>query len=303
MELSQQFHAVVSSARWGCAFESTSCDEAFLVVTEHVQHRHSSGASADAGAGARRPLPTPEAHVAALRKAVFDATGLVASAGIGKNKLLARLATDSAKPAGCKSLLEAEDAEAMLLGMNVRDIPQIGYKTAMELKTVFGTPVETVAELRQVNLASLQKEFGSKRGQTLHEYAFGIDHRKVENVPRQNISVEMSFGVRTKTEGDVKRWIGDLATEAYGRMQEAGFRAGKVKLRLYKAEDRQFTKDFVPWKLNGHAGESAHRSTSLNVLNDTVTGSTPPTHPPLLASSLRVRSRSTFWGVLTCAHV
>lgn len=150
MELSQKFHAVVSSGEWGSAVQSLSCDEAFLVVTEHVQPQHPGAAataadddvdddddddnpdgrghdgygSSDYNGGTaaaemllngqgrrkrssskrrrewRKQLPTPEAHVAALRKAVLEATGLVASAGIGKNKLLARLATDAAKPNG-----------------------------------------------------------------------------------------------------------------------------------------------------------------------------------------------------------
>lgn len=139
----------------------------------------------------------------------------------------------------------------MLLQMDVRDIPQIGFRTAMELKTVFDTPIETVVQLREISVSDLQLKFGEKRGQTLHGYAFGVDHRKVENVPRQHISVEMSFGVRTKTFADVERWVGDLATEAFGRMQEAGFRAGKATLKIYKAKEDQFLKGFVPWKVNG----------------------------------------------------
>jgi hypothetical protein len=41
----------------------------------------------------RRHLPDVEAHVAALRAAVLEATGLVASVGVGRNKLIARMAT------------------------------------------------------------------------------------------------------------------------------------------------------------------------------------------------------------------
>lgn len=54
------------------------------------------------------------------------ATGCTASAGIGPNMLLARLATKRAKPNGVFRYL-ANEAEAAIAALPLKDLPGVGW--------------------------------------------------------------------------------------------------------------------------------------------------------------------------------
>lgn len=57
---------------------------------------------------------------------VFDATRCTASAGIGPNMLIARLATKRAKPDGVCRILAAE-AQAAVAKLPLADLPGVGW--------------------------------------------------------------------------------------------------------------------------------------------------------------------------------
>lgn len=57
---------------------------------------------------------------------VFDATRCTASAGIGPNMLIARLATKRAKPDGVCRILAAE-AQAAVAKLLLADLPGVGW--------------------------------------------------------------------------------------------------------------------------------------------------------------------------------
>ncbi len=76
-----------------------SCDEAFLDVTG-LSAPPITTATGTNPAPAAPVRPDPEALAARLRSDIHTATGCTASAGIGPNLLLARLATKRAKPNG-----------------------------------------------------------------------------------------------------------------------------------------------------------------------------------------------------------
>jgi DNA repair protein REV1 len=146
-----------------------SCDEAFLDVTG---------------------LGDPEAVARELRAHILSQTGCTASAGIGPNMLLARLATKKAKPNG-QSLINAVQvgahaanaagagssssvlvpvhpnqmlgmqADEELLKLEVGELPGVGWSLCEKLK---GLGVNSVAEVRQTRRDILQRELGTKTG-------------------------------------------------------------------------------------------------------------------------------------------
>lgn len=79
--------------------EPISCDEAFLDITG---------------------LGDPENTVKALRQKIFEETECTASAGIGPNLLLARLATRRGKPNGQFRVL-AKDGQQFVSSLVMRD--------------------------------------------------------------------------------------------------------------------------------------------------------------------------------------
>ena len=68
-----------------------------------------------------------------IRKEVFDGTGLTCSAGIGRNRLIAKLAADVNKPNG-QHLIEQDEMIPLVRKMNVRKIPGIGPKLEFILR-------------------------------------------------------------------------------------------------------------------------------------------------------------------------
>ena len=88
-----------------------SCDEAFLEVTG---------------------LGDPAQLAAAIRADVAAATGCTASAGVGPNQLVARIATERGKPNG-QFCVGAEGAAAFLADLPAGKLPGVGPSTEHKL--------------------------------------------------------------------------------------------------------------------------------------------------------------------------
>ena len=96
--------------------EGLSLDEAFLDVTA------STGIFGDGEAMARE-----------IKKRIRDRTGLAASVGVSHNKLLAKLASEMAKPDGL-TVIRPQDVHAMLDPLPVGRLYGVGPKTAARLE-------------------------------------------------------------------------------------------------------------------------------------------------------------------------
>ncbi len=65
----------------------------------------------------------------------MDKTKCTASIGVGPNKLLAKLATDSAKDGGGDRVAVVVDRKTFLNGTHLREIPGIGYRMEEKLQS------------------------------------------------------------------------------------------------------------------------------------------------------------------------
>ena len=139
--------------------EPIALDEAFLDV-----------------AGARRLHGTGPEIAVAIRGRVRDDTGLVASVGAASTKLLAKLASDLAKPDG---LLVVEPGEELtfLHPLGVERLWGVGPATRRRL-TELG--VSTVGELAALPEEVLVGALGNAAGHHLHALAWNRDARPVE---------------------------------------------------------------------------------------------------------------------------
>ena len=90
-----------------------------------------------------RAPPTHDITVPPMR-ALLRGTGCTASAGIGPNKMLARLATRKGKPNG-QFRVRAQEAAAFVRGLGVRDLHGVG-RSAQHRLAAHG--IETVDQLQ-----------------------------------------------------------------------------------------------------------------------------------------------------------
>ena len=193
--------------------ESVSCDEAFIDITSHVEDEF------DANAFANQ-----------LRTKICENTKIQASAGIGHNKLLARIATKKAKPAGEYYLDQNEFIQ--VIGTYKPDIlPGIGR----QLKhTMTDNGINTCNDLLGRDLEFLQKTFGKNKGLTIYEMVRGIDksHLNENTDERQSVSAEINWGIRFKAKQDFFDFLDGLCNQAVSRLQETNSTCEKCVLKL-----------------------------------------------------------------------
>jgi len=110
-----------------------------------------------------------------IKHEVFAATALTCSIGIAPNKLLAKLASELAKPDGV-TVVEMADVPARIWPLPVRRVNGIGPKATERLAQL---SVRTVGELAAFPLARLVETFGPTYGAWMHDAAHGRDDRPI----------------------------------------------------------------------------------------------------------------------------
>jgi DNA polymerase-4 len=167
--------------RFTSLIEPLSLDEAYLDVTAHP--------------GA----PGPLAEV--IRGTIFRKTQLTSSAGIGPNKLIAKIASEINKPNG-QFEVTREQVPGFMQNLPVRKIWGIGEKTERKLEEL---GVKICGELQRFSRPELVDLFG-KFGVELYDLCRGIDHRPVEpDRPRKSLSTEETFAVDLTRPSNAKR--------------------------------------------------------------------------------------------------
>ena len=130
-----------------------------------------------------------------IRKRIRQTTGLVASAGIAPNKMLAKIASDWKKPDGLFRI-SPDAIESFMSELPVSKIWGIGKKTAERLAA---KRITTCGHLQQFSSLELSHMFG-KFGGELYELCRGIDKRPVTpNRIRKSMSVERTFSTNLET--------------------------------------------------------------------------------------------------------
>lgn len=138
--------------------EGLSLDEAFLDIS-----------------GLRRHYEGPEQVGGALRETVRRDLDLPVSVGIGINKVIAKLASETAKPDGLFHV-KRDDTLNFLHPLPVRAVSGVGEATHAALE---GLGVETMGDLAAIPVATLVRRLGSVAGTHLYRLAQGVDERAV----------------------------------------------------------------------------------------------------------------------------
>src|SRR5215467_11229673 len=140
-------------ARHTDVIEPLALDEAYLDVTEN-----------------KMGLPTATQVARTIREQIRAELHLTASAGVASNKFLAKIASDWRKPDGL-FVIQPEEVDSFLLPLPVSRLPGVGKVMEEKLKAL---EVQTVGDLRKMELATLEGRFG-RYGGRLYDLARGID--------------------------------------------------------------------------------------------------------------------------------
>lgn len=202
--------------------EIYSIDEAFLDVT--TTHYLFGG---------------PVAIGLSIKKEVKDQFGINCTVGIAPNILMAKLASDIAKPDGLK-WIRPEDTERVLKDLPVKELWGIGSATAERLEQ-FG--IRTCGELGRAPVSLLRSKFGIM-GETLKHMGLGRCDRPliVKEEDPKSIGHSMTLPKDISDGEAIKAELLKLSSMVGRRARKHGFVGKKITLTIRYADFKTFTK-------------------------------------------------------------
>ena len=202
--------------------EIYSIDEAFLDITT-TQHLFGG----------------PEAIGFAIKKEVKDQFGINCTVGIAPNILIAKLASDIAKPDGLK-WIKPEDNETLLEDLPVKDLWGIGSATAEKLEQL---GIRTCGELGKAPASLLRNKFGIT-GETLKHMGQGLCDRllTVREEDPKSIGHSMTLPIDISDREAIRAELLKLSSMVCSRARKYGFVGKKITLTVRYSDFVTFTK-------------------------------------------------------------
>ena len=201
--------------------EGLSLDEAFLDVT-----------------GSERLFGEPAVIGAEIRRRIHAVTELTASVGIAPNKSLAKIASDLSKPDGL-FCIGPHNLHEVLERLAVERLFGVGAKT---LPAVQACGLKTFGDVARAGDEQLWRAFG-RHGKAMQARAAGLDERPV--VPdreEKSISAEETFDKDIRDAAVLERRLTALADRAAARLRAAGLSAGRVTVKIRRADFTTYTR-------------------------------------------------------------
>ncbi len=176
-----------------------------------------------------------------IREAVLERTDISVSLGGGTRRVIAKLATTKAKPAGVH-IVPPGGEQDFLNGLDLADLPGVGPSLVQALKKKGLVRVE---DAMQVQPEWLEAWFGQRRGAWLYRRMRGMDNSRVDPAERRkSISSERTFFEDVSDDDDLERRLLELANSVGASLRKRDFRARTVtvKLRDHDFQTRQHSR-------------------------------------------------------------
>jgi DNA polymerase-4 len=212
--------------------EPISLDEAFLDVS-----------------GARRLFGSGREIAEAIRARVHDELALACSVGVAPVKMVAKLASEAAKPRASPAgidpgagivVVEPDELLTFLHRLPVEALWGVGPATLARLRRL---AVTTVGELAEVPEPTLIGALGRANGHHLHLLANGIDERPV--VPDRglkSVGHEQTFARDLQASDDLIREVVRMSDAVASRLRAARLAGRTVTLKVRFASFRTITR-------------------------------------------------------------
>jgi DNA polymerase-4 len=189
--------------------------------------------------GTERLFPVSLLPVAEqLRDTVRSQTGLDCSIGIGPNRMIAKLASDAAKPRGLTEV-RAGWEEGFLAGLALRAMPGVGPKTAdrwAELGLV------DVWQVQQMDEAALERLIGADaRALKRRAHGYGGTTLEADRLPR-SVSRETTLSRDVRDPVQLEATLSLLTARVAGQLRDEHLVARTVALKLRHDDFRTVTR-------------------------------------------------------------
>ncbi|KAJ5495368.1 hypothetical protein N7539_000484 [Penicillium diatomitis] len=158
--------------------------------------------------------------VRAVRQAVWDVLHYTCSAGLARNKMLAKLGSACNKP-DKQTVVRNRAVQHFLGGYRFTQIRMLGGKLGDQITSFFGT--EKVSELLNVPLEQLRAKLDDHTASWLYGIIRGEDRSEVNSRTQiKSMLSAKSFRPSINTLEQAEKWLHIFAADIYGRLVEDG---------------------------------------------------------------------------------
>src|SRR4029077_4720989 len=179
-------------------------------------------------AGTERLNGPPFAAAHKLLRTITTTTGLPCSAGLASTRLVAKVASEQAKPRGLLWVAAGQEAR-FLSPLPVRKIPGIGAVTERALRAL---GIDYVHQLADYPQEKLEKIFG-QWGTALYRKARGGDsYEFVLDAEPKSISQNHTFGEDTDDVAEMESMLSHLSQKACKRLREVGLSSRTLTITI-----------------------------------------------------------------------
>lgn len=163
-----------------------------------------------------------------LRKQIMDETQLPISFGLASNKMIAKIATDEAKPNGYLFVQPGMEKE-FLSGLSVNKFSGVGASTFERLKKM---NIHLIGDILKHSEAELENTLG-KWGTDLHRKAQGISNSIVAPYREaKSISTENTFTDNIRNEEELMLQLVRMVEKVGYELRQDGMLAGCIAIKI-----------------------------------------------------------------------
>ncbi|KAF2149742.1 DNA/RNA polymerase [Myriangium duriaei CBS 260.36] len=175
--------------------------------------------------------------VRSVRAAIFSQLSYTCSAGIARNKMLAKLGSGHKKP-NQQTIVRNRAVQHFLSGFKFTKIRNLGGKLGDEVVAAFNT--DTVTDLLEQPIEQLKRQLGDDTGSWLYNTIRGDDTSDVN--PRTQIKSMLSaksFRPSVNSFDTACRWLRIFVADIFSRLVEEGVLDNKRRPRTINLHHRQ----------------------------------------------------------------
>ncbi|MEU3287928.1 DNA polymerase IV [Streptomyces longwoodensis] len=174
-----------------------------------------------------------------LRADIRAVTGLTGSVGLAASKMLAKIASEQAKPDGLV-LIQPGTERALLGPLSVRTLPGVGPATGDHLRRAGITTIDEIVEAGEDELVRL---LGKAHGHGLYAMALARDERPVvAERETKSVSVEDTYDVDIHDRLRVGLEVQRLADRCVRRLRGAGLSGRTIVLKVRRYDFSTLTR-------------------------------------------------------------
>ncbi|KAL9044891.1 MAG: hypothetical protein Q9214_002005 [Letrouitia sp. 1 TL-2023] len=175
--------------------------------------------------------------VRSVRSAIFQRLKYTCSAGIARNKMIAKLGSAHKKP-NQQTIVRNRATQQFLGNLNFTRIRNLGGKLGEEVVAKFGT--NQVKELLDVSMGQLKSKLGDDTGSWVYETIRGNDFSEVNSRTQiKSMLSAKSFQPTINSIEKAERWLRIFVADIFSRLIEEGVLENKRRPKTINLHHRQ----------------------------------------------------------------